>query len=214
MRRRRRGSDSLWQALLLVGFVALAPPAAAAADEDDEAALARVENYLTGLTTLEAHFVQVSAEGEVSEGELYIARPGRLRVEYAPPVPILMVADGIRLIFHDRELGQVTEIPLSSTPVGLLLGKRIRLKEEAAIVAIAREAGVLSVTIARKDAPEGGTITLVFTERPFALRQWVVVDAQGLMTRVTLIETRFGVDLDPSLFTFERPRRGPLHRGR
>lgn len=207
-RRRRCGSGGLWRTLVLVGSVALAPAAGVGAGEDDAAALQKVEDYLNALTTLEADFVQVSPEGEISEGKLYIARPWRLRVEYAPPVPVLMVADGTRLIFYDRELGQVTELPLSSTPFGLLLAKRISLEAQAEILDVAREASVLRVTVARKDAPEAGTLTLVFTESPFELRQWVLVDAQGLATRVTLLAPRFGGELDPALFTFERPRPG------
>ncbi len=68
-----------------------------------------------------------------------------------------------------------------------------------------RGRGVLRVTLTRVDSSSEGSMTLVFTEEPFALRQWVVVDPQGLATRVTLFDIERGVELDPSLFAAPAP---------
>ena len=50
-----------------------------------------------------------------------------------------------------------------------------------------------------------GSITLTFSEHPLELRKWVVLDAQGLETGVTLLNARFGGSLDEDLFDVTDP---------
>jgi len=94
------GKSSRLAALALVLAVAVAPPAAGAAtaDAEDAKEIARVENYLNGITTLRARFFQVDPDNKEKQGTLYIDRPGRLRLEYDPPVSVLMVSHGSRLV--------------------------------------------------------------------------------------------------------------------
>ena len=112
----RLAAFALGAAIAFAGGASLA-----ATDEDDAAAVARVEDYLNAITTLRANFVQVAADGSIAEGTLYIARPGRLRIEYAPPVEIEMVSDGEWLTYIDGEIGQISQMPLSETPAGVLV---------------------------------------------------------------------------------------------
>src|SRR3972149_6806408 len=97
---------------------AKAKPAAAGAGlkgADAKAAdLARIEKYLNNMRTMSAHFFQ-STSGGGAEGTLYLARPGRLRVEYSPPTPVLIVSDGNQVHYYDFELNQVSTIGLSAT---------------------------------------------------------------------------------------------------
>lgn len=173
---------------------------AEAAGAADASVINRVENYLNSITTLRASFLQVAPDGSVSEGMLYLARPGRVRIEYDPPATVLMVSDGARLIYLDREIGQVSELPLSSPLAQILLRKQISLGDNLEVVGMERQAGVLRVTLAGKGDPGAGTVTLVFNDNPLALRQWLVRDGQGLVTRVTLMETWFGLPIDSALF--------------
>jgi outer membrane lipoprotein-sorting protein len=46
---------------------------------------------------------------------------------------------------------------------------------------------------------------MVFADNPLELRQWIVVDPQGLTTTVALSEMRSNVELDPNLFFIEDP---------
>lgn len=177
----------------------------AATDEDDAAAVARVEDYLNAITTLRANFVQVAADGSIAEGTLYIARPGRLRIEYAPPAKIKMVSDGEWLTYIDGEIGQISQMPLSETPAGVLVRENIRFGDDIVVSRVERDAQILRVTLTRADSPDEGSFTLVFSEKPFELRQWVVVDAQGFATRITLFGTQRGIALDPELFAAPPP---------
>ncbi len=173
----------------------------------ERADVARIQEYLNAIRTVRARFTQTSSNGQVAEGELYISRPGRLRIEYDPPVPVLIVSDGTWLIYFDRELQQVSHLPLGSTPADILTKADIALSgDDLTITGFEAKAGLLRVSLVRTKDPLSGRVTLVFNENPVILRQWTIVDAQGVETHVSLDATRFDVPLNPNLFRFEDPR--------
>lgn len=180
-------------------------PAPATLSPQDKADVARVEDYLNGIRTLSARFLQIANSGDASEGSVRIERPGRMRLEYDEPVPLLVVAFAGQIVQYDRELRQATYLPLSATPAAILLREKVALSGDVTVTAIERGAGTLRVSIVQTDDPRAGKLTLIFSEAPFRLASWVVVDAQGLMTRVSLDDVRTGIALDPQLFTFRDP---------
>ena len=190
-------------ALLIPALPALAPAQMSGADARD---LTRISNYLNGVKTLEGSFVQIGHDGELSEGLFYLRRPGRIRFEYKPPNPALVVADGTWVGVYDTRLNTLDRIPLKSTPLNLLLKKRVDLRKENAVRSIERGAGQMRVTAINPDEPDQGSITMVFAENPLELRQWIVVDPQGLTTTVALSEMRSNVEIDPNLFFIEDPQ--------
>ena len=182
---------------------ALATEAVAAKlSAEDSKDLKRIETYLNGMKTLRAGFLQVSSNGGVATGKLMLARPGKMRFEYDPPAPILMVADGVFLIYIDKELEQVTHLWLNNTPIGFLVKEDIKLNGDVTITKFARGSNILLATLARSEEPEQGTITLVFSDNPLSLRKWTVTDAQGIQTTITLSNLESAVKLDPELFKF------------
>jgi len=178
---------------------------APALSEQDRADIARVEAYLNDLKTLEARFVQIAESGGTAEGSVQIARPGRMRLEYDPPVPLLVVAASGQIIQYDKELKQATYLPLSSTPAAILLREQVRLDGDVTVTKVERGAAALRITLVQTADPRAGQLTLVFSDRPLQLTSWVVVDGQGQTTRVALAEIRSGVALDPALFVFREP---------
>lgn len=177
-------------------------------DPADLADVARVEAYLNGIRTLQSRFLQISGNGGTAEGSFYLSRPGRLRLDYDPPVPILLVTSGSFLVHYDKELKAVTYLPIDSTPAGLLVRERIELAGDVTVTGVDRGPGALRVSVVQTKDADVGKLTLTFSERPFALSNWEVVDAQGLQTRVTLVEPRVGVAIDPALFRFSDPNIG------
>jgi outer membrane lipoprotein-sorting protein len=171
-------------------------------NEQDRADVARIEAYLNALRTLTARFVQVAEQGGVAEGRIYLQRPGRLRLEYADPVPLLVVAARGQIIQHDRQLKQTTYLPLSSTPAAILLRENVTLSGSVTVTGIERGPNSVRVTLVQTDDPRAGRLTLAFAERPLQLTNWVVVDGQGATTRVALSEIQNGVQIPSQLFEF------------
>lgn len=180
-------------------------PASAQMSGADARDLTRISNYLNGISTMEGHFVQVGHDGELSEGTFYLRRPGRIRFEYRPPNPALVIADGTWVGVYDTRLNTLDRIPLGSTPLSILLKKDVDLKTENAVRAIERAPGLMRVTAVDPKEPDQGSITLVFADNPLELRQWIVVDKQGLTTTVALSDMRSNVELSPKLFFIEDP---------
>jgi len=168
---------------------------------EDLADIDRVEDYLNTTTTLKARFIQMDSTGVTSEGDIMLWRPGRIRIDYDAPSPVVITANGAFLIYHDTELGQTTHVPLSASPAGVLVGENISLNnEELAVTGIQRGANTLDISVIQREDPYAGRITLVFSDRPLRLQRWVVHDAQGVTTNFALVGVQSGVTLDPELF--------------
>jgi outer membrane lipoprotein-sorting protein len=184
-----------------------AEPKRAALSETDKADIERAETYLNAITTLKARFLQVSPNGTSIEGDLYLSRPGKLRLQYDPPSPLLVVADGTFLVVHDSQLGEPSWLPLNSTPAGVLVRANLKLQGgDVAVTRVIRLPGVVRISLVEVEDPAAGEITLVFSDRPFMLRQWQVKDAQHQVTTVSLFEAQSGLTLDPKLFVFQDPK--------
>lgn len=179
----------------------------------DRADIARVETYLTDLRTLKARFLQVAPNGAISEGVVWLERPGKMRFQYDPPSPFLLVANYGLVVFNDRKLQQTSNIPLSQTPLGILLADKVTLSGEVEIIALRRQPGEIMLTLQRASSRSDGNITLIFSDRPLALQQWIVVDQQRQETSLKLANVELGGKFDPKLFQVTTPVQAPSGGG-
>ncbi|PKQ08258.1 MAG: cell envelope biogenesis protein LolA [Alphaproteobacteria bacterium HGW-Alphaproteobacteria-10] len=187
-------------ALAAAALIAAPLPAPAQEDARD---LARISNYLNATETLQGTFVQVDPSAVVTDGRFYMRRPGRLRFEYSPPNPTLVIADGFWVAVVDARDGKVDRYPLSETPLNLLLKANVDLRREGAVTRVERANDQIAVTAVDPDGSTQGEITMVFSSNPLELRQGIVTDAQGLVTTVALDEMRTNVAIPASQFIIE-----------
>jgi outer membrane lipoprotein-sorting protein len=188
----------------LSAAAAVASPAAVALTPQDNADLQRIAAYLGGIRTMYAKFRQVAAGGGVATGQLWMARPGRMRFEYDPPSAILLLADMFYVYYVDKELVQMSKVGLKSTPAWLLLRDPITFTD-LVVTRFERGANTLRLTVVEKTEPDNGSLTMVFSDNPLALQQWSIVDQQRKTTTVSLYDERFGMALDPKLFVYQDP---------
>lgn len=173
--------------------------------------LERVNTYLNQLDRLRAGFMQIAPDGAVSRGEFILNRPGRMRFEYAPPEDLLIIADGTSVAVREGADAMIDRYPIGSTPLSPILADKVMLGSEREVVGVKRDTGLLRVKLRDAKAPEKGEITLTFLDRGDAnieLRQWVVIDAQGLTTQIGLNDIRATGPLDPKLFILLDPAPG------
>ena len=191
--------------LLLAGLIATLPLSLHAQVQVPGADIARIEAYLNGLRSLKARFLQIAPNGQTAQGTAWLVRPGRMRFEYDPPSPLLLVAGHGLFVFRDNELRQTTNIPLGRTPLGILLADHIQLSGPVTITNYQHQGGTIEVTVVRTETPGEGSLTLVFQDSPLLLREWIVTDAQRRETRVSLFNMELGGSFPDSLFTFVDP---------
>ena len=208
-----RAAALLCLAPVLAAWLTAVQPTQAQASDSlvlDEAArktLAAVEGYLNGLQTLKADFTQVGPDGEPAEGVIYMRRPGLLRVEYAPPVPVLIVGDGFLIHYHDKELGQIDDWFIYDTPLGALTKEMTRFGEDVDVTGFVERDGRIAIRVVQEDDPTGGSLTLYLDADPLRLTHWRIADAQGHVTTVTLHKLRTNIRLPRRLFVFDDPRK-------
>ena len=172
----------------------------------DRTDIARAEAWLGALRTLKARFLQIAQNGASAEGTGWIVRPGKMRFEYDPPDPLLLVASHGQFFYFDRQLKQATTLPLSATPLGMLLRDEVKLSGDVTVSRVERGGGLLRITLFRTGKAAEGRLTLVFGDDPMELKQWAVVDAQGQETRVSLFQPEYGGRFPALLFDFNDPR--------
>lgn len=194
-------------ALFAVLLIALAAPVDGYAatpikiTPEIEKGLEKAEAYLEDIKTMQAEFLQISSTGETSSGELWLSRPNNLRIEYKPPTPILIVANGEFLSYVDTELKQVNHIPLEDTPAAFLLRDDFSfLDGELTVTGFERRANTMRISVVQTKDPLAGELTLVFMENPMVLRKWVIKDAQGVVTELTLVNARFDFPIPEQRF--------------
>jgi outer membrane lipoprotein-sorting protein len=191
---------ALVSGLSIAGLWAMTGVAAAQMTAQDQADIARVEAYLNNIRSLKARFVQTGSDGSSASGVALMQRPGKMRFQYDPPTPFLLVANYGFLTFYDSQLNQTSHIPLSRTPLSILLSDRVTLSGAVLVTNITRYPGQLQLSMVRAASPGEGTLTLIFADNPLALRQWIVRDAQGKETRVAFTNVDLGASIDGRAF--------------
>jgi outer membrane lipoprotein-sorting protein len=179
----------------------------------DQADLARIQAYLDQVRALKARFLQVAPDGQQSQGTAWLQRPGRLRFEYDPPAPYLLVAGNGIATFYDAGLKQTSNIPLGATPLGVLLSDHLNFTRDVTVSEFTRYPGQIQLTVVNRSNPGEGTLTLFFNDNPLSLRGWAVLDAQRRLTRINLFDIQRGGNFDQHLFVFIDPNFFAPHEG-
>lgn len=163
------------------------------------------EKYLNSITGLAGTFVQ-TANGAQERGTFSMLRPGRVRLDY-DDMPIQLISDGNDLYFFDRSLDQITTVPLTSTPAGILIRKKIDLKNADINV---METNATDNTFSLKMNLRGqegiGNMTVVFDKNPVKLNSWTVVDATGAKTDVAFYDLKPKTDFGSDYFQIQHHR--------
>lgn len=184
-----------------------------ALSEAERSDLERVSQAMNAIRSMEGNFVQIGPEGQIDQGHFYIEKPGRMRFEYANPNPTLIVSDGRWVAVQNTKLNTMDRYALWTTPLSLILGDNIDLRDNDDIVSVEHKGDELLVSAREHKSHANGDLLLVFSEPTLALKQWTVKDAQGLLTTVAINNVKSGITLDPSLFTISAQANPPNKGG-
>ena len=169
----------------------------------DSKLVERAEKYLNSITGLNGTFVQM-ANGKKQSGDFAMLRPGRVRLDYND-MPIQLIADGQDLYFFDKSLDQITTVPLTSTPAGILIRKNIDLKNaDINVVETNDYKNTFSLMLNLRGQEGLGHMTVVFDKSPVKLNSWSVVDATGATTDVAFRGLKEKTKFDKDFFQIQR----------
>lgn len=197
--------------LLIIGAFFLS----ATAHAQTATELSKIENYLNNMKTLTADFVQMASNGTNSEGKIYIEKPSKIRMEYAEPTSVLIVGNGDYVVFNDKELDQVTNIDYEDIPATMILSNTIKIGDNSLrVIDYYKDSGMTSITLEYAKSKDVGPITLVFSNSPFELKQWKIIDPQNVEVTLSLYNTETDQKLDANLFKFTKENNRRRRRGK
>ena len=141
------------------------------------------EKYLNSISGLTGQFVQ-NANGSQQHGDFSMLRPGRVRLDY-DNMPVQLISDGADLYFFDKSLDQITTVPITSTPAGILVRKNVDLMNaDINVVETVDYKNSFALKLNLRGQEGLGYMTVVFDKKPVKLKSWTVVDATGAETNV------------------------------
>jgi outer membrane lipoprotein carrier protein len=171
-----------------------------------------VQTFFNELDTLQADFHQEVRDSDhtvqqVSDGKVWIQRPGRFRWDYAAPYRQQLVSDGERLWSYDEDLEQVTVQPigevLSATPA-MLLGGSQPIESIFTVESLPDDGNRQRALLKPKSDDSNITALLLdFTDRVISGIR--AEDGFGNITTFTFSNLVRNRELDSALFRFEPP---------
>ena len=186
-------------------FVVCAPAAAQTSPAVEQAVAA-----VRAIGTMQASFTQTDRDGRRASGVLTLRRPGRIRFQYAPGIPMLIVADGAAMTFIDYETRQVQRWPIKNSPLGALLDPNRDVAKFGRLIE-SGDANWVVVEVRDRKHPEYGVITMRFLRKAAApggleLMGWVALDSQNRQTVIQLSGQRYGMAISDNMFRYNDPR--------
>ena len=162
--------------------------------------IARAEQSLNKMKTVQADFIQIASDGSAGEGRVYFRRPFQMRIDYLNPPNLSFVTSRIWIHVDDKIDRTVTSYPVSQSPLYTLLQDEISLTPDEVVTRADLKDGVASVTMSQQTGEAAGELRLEFDAQSWLLRRWVVTDALGVKTQVTLQNPLFDLPLENRLF--------------
>lgn len=169
----------------------------------DSKLVADAEKYLNSITGLEGTFVQ-TANARQQSGDFAMLRPGRVRLDY-DDMPVQLIADGQDLYFFDKSLDQITTVPITSTPAGILIRSNVDLVgADINVVETQDYKNSFALKMNLRGQEGLGYMTVVFDKKPVKLNSWTVVDATGMTTDVAFRGLREKTKFAKDYFQIQR----------
>jgi outer membrane lipoprotein-sorting protein len=163
--------------------------------------LTQVEKYLNNIKFLETNFIQKTSDGNVSVGKFYLSRPGKMRVEYGDPTPLLIIANGSVLSYTDVELEETSFLTTNSTPASFLTRKNFSFSaKDIQITDFEKSKRFVKVGIMKKNKKEAGIFRLIFSRNPMQFVKMEVKNDLDELTKVEFIDAKFGEKISKKLF--------------
>ena len=170
------------------------------ASESQDELIIRAEKSIKNISTLQAEFTQISSDGSYAIGKLYFRRPFQMRLEYNVEKPFNLITTRNLLIVDEPENKQITNYPLSETPLAFLLKEDFSLTANEFLTQSMIHNGLAEISLRKETGDRAGELILLFEPNQMNLRGWKIIDTMGIETKVTLQNEIYGGDLPNKLF--------------
>jgi outer membrane lipoprotein-sorting protein len=166
--------------------------------------LSQIENYLNNIKFLNADFIQESENGDIARGKLFLARPGKMRIEYKSPQKLSIVVNNSVLAYSDLELEETSYLTTNSTPASFLTRKNFSFSAiDIEVTDFKKYEHSIKVSLLKKNKKSAGIFSLVFQTNPLKFVQMAVKNDLDETTKVYFTNSIFGQKIDDDLFVIK-----------
>ena len=160
--------------------------------------------FLNDLDTLSSEFVQINSAGEVIQGNILVNKPSKFRIEYKDPNDMLIICDGSKIAMINNKLKSFSTYSIKDTPLNFFLKEKIT-SESFEIINFQKKENLFIIEIMSKTDKDSGKIKLIFEEKPFQLKKWILYNPNGNRVSVTLDNLRINPKVNDQLFEIKDP---------
>ncbi len=175
-------------------------------------ARSELENFSTGLESLQLDFTQVvkSQDGRIqdtTQGSAWLQSPDKLRWVYTGDFPETIVADGSNVWIYDEALEQVTIKPQSDrvADAPLLVLTDISQLDQQFLVAELGEFEDMQLLELKSRESESEFERILIGLDATGIRMMIMEDAFGQRTEIRFRNIVRNAAVDPQLFSFKPP---------
>ena len=169
-----------------------------------------LDDFLDGLTTLQAKFEQSALDTEnantgLMHGLFLLQRPGKFRWDYVAPRKQVILADGRDVWIIEEELKQVTQHyqrwALKGTPAAFLTTEQ-SVDKDFEIIELGERLGMQWLELIPRD-PESDLLRVLLAFVGPELRHMELNDKFGQISRFRFFDIQRNVPIDQALFVYE-----------
>lgn len=166
--------------------------------------IAAVERYLNSYYTYSANFKQSNLSGQISYGKLFISKPEKIRCEYNQPTSLLLIMNGSKITYYDKELDEISHASSDVNALKILSMENVKF-EKFKLAHAEKEHGFVSFTFTEKskELKEDMAITMRFTYPQVDLKELVILTEDNQVNMI-FDNPIYNQSLSKELFYFNR----------
>ncbi len=185
-------------ALISAPLVAMQAPAMTQASDTAQ----RIADHFSSVRSMSGEFVQFGPQGEQTGGQFFLQRPGKIRFNYEALSNFKVISDGQSVLIINSKMRTSNLYPLSKTPLKILLDEHIDLSGNK-VQSLKEDDNLTTIKLSNKHMFGNSTITMMFDQKSYDLRQWTITDVQGKDTTVIVFNVKVGGDFPADTFVID-----------
>lgn len=160
-----------------------------------------IEKWLDAFQSGTGKFRQIDSNGKVSEGKIYISKPGKVRFEYFSPQKSVVVLNGqFAKVYDPMSNARPRTYNVKEHPIVWLLSPSFNLRSETLRLRAKLKDRVTQLEIKSRGEGNRSFLKLSFLSNPTRLVGWSFGDVEKNVTVVILYDFKLRIYLDTELF--------------
>ena len=176
--------------------------------ESDE--IKKIKKYLNNISSLKSDFTQISGDGSITYGSIFMKKPDKFRIVFHKPQNEILVSDGKKIALINKKINTISMYSIDQIPFNFLLSEHISFKNYN-ISETTNKNNILSFKVSEK-TQKGKKIKLIFEKKPLNLKKWEIEDPQGNLIQISLNNLSTNITLENRKFLIVDPRKNPFSK--